>query len=96
MGRAYLARERAIAPDPPECIVGRTRPIMQAEPFRHVEMAAARFATAIFEITYPELTRVSRDSRCRVEPGAFDMRIWAGDEAMQTGWFSVVPPAGRS
>jgi beta-glucosidase len=70
-------------------VASRTRPVMQAKAFRHIDLPAGGSATLTLTIPHAELALVAADGQWRVEPGAFDLRVSAGGDAVREGSFRV-------
>jgi beta-glucosidase len=70
-------------------VASRTRPVMQAKAFRHVDLPPGGSATLTLTIPHAELALVAADGQWRVEPGAFDLRVSAGGDAVREGSFRV-------
>ena len=77
-------------------VASRTRPVMQAKAFRHVTLAPMRSARVTMTIAHRDLALVAADGRWRVEPGAFDVRVSAGQDAdaVATGTFTLAAAMG--
>ncbi len=70
-------------------VASRTRPVRQMKAFARVTLAAGEARRVELRIAARELALVASDGRWRVEPGAFDLWVVAGDGVEVKGEFVV-------
>ncbi len=70
-------------------VASRTRPVRQMKAFVRVTLAAGETRRIDLRIAARELALVASDGRWRVEPGAFDLWVVAGDGVEMQGAFEV-------
>ncbi|MEH3046316.1 glycoside hydrolase family 3 N-terminal domain-containing protein [Sphingomonas adhaesiva] len=70
-------------------VASRTRPVTQMKAFDRVTLAPGAEALLTLTIAGDDLALVAADGRWAIEPGAFDVRVSAGTDAIATGAFEV-------
>ncbi len=70
-------------------VASRTRPVRQMKAFARVTLAAGAEARVDLRIAGDDLALIAGDGAWRIEPGAFDLWVHAGDGVEVTGTFAV-------
>jgi beta-glucosidase len=72
-------------------VASRTRPVRQMKAFTRVALDPGASAEVVLTITGEDLALIAADGRWRIEPGAFDLWVTAGDRATLRASFEVSP-----